>query len=149
MKKITVLMLIFVLAACYLPNAPDVPEKSYDTVEFKYQRVLPIINPSGLDPSWAMWVERLSNGSTPGGNLSEWHLTDSDQWQCWGVMDYSQYCHYVWTGDGKVRFSGATATKFYARIQGQQNWIELPVEQNGLVDGEWAKFFIDKNGIHI
>ena len=147
-KMLIVLILMAFFVGCKLFNGPSDPGKSYDTVEFMYQRVLPIVNPSGPDPSWAMWGEGFS-GSITGGNLSEWHSTGLNEWQGWGVMNYSQYGHYVWTGDGKVRFSGGTATKFFVRIQGQQNWIELPVEQNGLGEGEWAKFFIDKNGIRI
>jgi hypothetical protein len=127
---------------------PTPPGKSYDTVEFMYQRVLPIINPSAPDPTGAMWGEGFS-GSITGGKLSDWCSTGLNEWQGWGVMNYSQYGHYVWTGDGKVRPYGAIATKFFARIQGQQNWIELPVEQNGLVDGEWAKFLFNKGVLSV
>lgn len=146
---IIVLLLVVSVVGCknILGPSDPIPGKSYDTVEFMYQRFFDIINPTGTDPNLAMWGERFSDGTVTGGNLSEWRSTESDQWQGWQVMYYSQFPHYVWTGDGKVRPGTAIATKFFARIQGKQNWIELSVEQNGLVGGEWARFFIDKNGI--
>lgn len=144
MKKILIflVMLVFVLAAC--KESPEIPEKTYDTVEFMYQRVKPIIHPEWNDPSCFMiW---RNNG---GGMNLRLTLTGHDEWRAEGTLDYtsSQNPYYIWVDDQKVK---EWAEDIFARIKGQQEWIKLTlIKPNGNHPlGEWAVFCLDKNGIY-
>jgi len=139
-----VLFFVFFMAACYLPNKPDLPEKSYDQVEFMYQRTMPIISPNNPDPSgMTVWHERFG-----GGNPSCWSSIGPDQWVCSMRLDYDQVPYHIYLIDGKVISEYVSiARTIFARIHGQNDWIQLITIERHSSDEE-AKFILDKNGIH-
>lgn len=145
LKIMSVLMMLFVLAACYLPNEPDVPEKSYDTVEFMYVRVLQVIHPemSGTKGS------TISSDEFGGINMPPWTSVGVDKWQVEQLLYYSKRAYHIYTIDMKVTDGYvAVAEDFYAKVKGTQEWKKLPVSENGEMIGKWANFYFDSNGIH-
>ena len=146
---------VLAFVACKSPESPEPePTKTEGIIELMYVRVLPIINPNGADPTWVSWCTYglTDDGRLSGGDPLSLHSTGSNQWQCEHKFRSCQSCYYVWTGDGKVKNPGVTlavAEKFFARIKGQQDWKELPVELNGLIDGKWAKFIYNQGVITI
>jgi hypothetical protein len=144
-KKILAIFLVMLFfAACNLGTGPDT-ERSYDIVEFLYQRVAPIINPAGNDPDCFM-IEY----SQIGGRNIYITQTGYDQWRGEMMLDYninSQNPYYIWVGDSKTM---ECARDIFARVKGQQDWIKLTlIEPNGRIPGiDWAVFCLNKNGIY-
>ena len=145
-KKISIIflvMLFLVLAtACNLITGP---EKSFDTVEFMFQRVAPIIDPRGQDPDYLM-----IRYSQIGGKNIKLTSTEYNQWRGETMLDYninSENPYYIWAGDSKTM---ECARNIFVRIKGQQNWILLTcIKPNGVVPGiEWAVFCLGKDGIY-
>jgi hypothetical protein len=156
MKKLTmVLILMVAFYACKSGGTPFIPDPTptEDMIEIKYVRTQPIINPNGADPSYVSWCTYglTSDGRPSGGDPMNLGSTGPNEWQCQRRFESCLSPYYIWTGDAKVRSSGSTARTFYARVRGQQNWIELPVEPNELVTtgGEWAKFVFNRGVLSV
>jgi hypothetical protein len=145
-KKILLIpLLVLMLVGCKFNNpvGPDEPIKADDVVQFQYVRTLPIINPSGTDPTHPM----LYSDEFGGINMPDWQLVAKDTWQVETPLRYSSRLYHIWAGDGKVA-NEAVADTIYARVKGTLNWIKLSTSPNGITGkGKWADFYLDQNGI--
>ena len=145
MRKILCLIFLAVVVmlvsfGCNLPTGPNPPQKSDDIVEFKYVRDLPIIDPSGRDPS----NPSMFNEEFGGINLPTWQVVE-DGWWVENPVAYSQKPYCISTGDGKVSRGETVAETFYTRVKGTTNWIKLSTVPNGA--GKRAVFYINQSGI--
>lgn len=154
-KNFVVVVMILVAVLGFVSCKSDLVNggegKTYDTVEIMYERVLPDLCPSGMcagvqDPS-SFSVYNYDHG---GHNSHSWQQIAENKWT--GVVDlpYSNSPNMVSLIDQKViKEYTHIGRKFYARIRGQDQWLELTRVTpyfNG--DGEQAEFVL-KAGVII
>ena len=121
--------------------------KTEDVIEFMYERTLPIISPNESDTKGCNIWSYVFAGFT----IYWEQQVAPNQWTCQQALKYTSSPYYFYLIDGKVisEYTHIARTVF-ARIRGQANWIQLTaIENNFQVEGEWTKFLLDKNGIHI
>ena len=125
--------------------------RTYDTIEIMYERVLPDLCPSGMcmgvqDPS-GFSVYSYDHGGHSG---HSWQQIAENKWT--GVVDlpYSNSPNMVTVMDQKVvKEYVFTGRRIYARIRGQDQWVELTrVTPQFDGYGEQAEFIL-KAGIII
>ena len=116
----------FMVVSCKSDSANGGEGKTYDTIEIMYERVLPVLCPYGCigsqDPA-GFSVYSYDHG---GHSSHSWQQVSENKWV--GVVDlpYSNSPNMVYVMDQKVvREFAYTGRKFYARIRGQDQWIEL------------------------
>ena len=141
----------FMVVSCKSDSANGGEGKTYDTIEIMYERVLPDLCPAYLcmgvrDPS-GFSVYSYDHGGHSG---HSWQQIAENKWT--GVVDlpYSNSPNMVTIMDQKVVKEFAyTGRRIYARIRGQDQWLELTRVTpyfNGA--GEQAEFIL-KAGIII
>ena len=120
------------------------PTKDRDTVEFMYERVLPVISPQSEDPS-----ELQLFNEDYGGKTLKLTKTAANQWTVEAEVKYSGGQYIVFLIDPKViKEYTHIARKIYIRIKGKSDWIELTcIRPNTFSTGEQAEFIIDARGI--
>ena len=139
-----VLVVGFGLISCKSDLVNGGEGKTYDTIEIMYERVLPVLCPYGCigsqDPD-GFFVYNYDHG---GHNSHSWQQIAENKWT--GIVDlpYSNSPNMVSVVDQKVVKEFAyTGRKIYARIRGQDQWIEItrvtPDFQN---NGEQAEFVL-------
>lgn len=148
------LLLIFSLSSCDNLGRSVIGEDDPDPIsgwfEILYERVLPIVNPDSPDPTDG---KASTYHSIYGGrNSSRWVQDGEDKWTATVFLRYdSKHPYFIWLIDRKVEetYGHQIARKIFMRPEGSTEWIELLcIEKHGLgVEGEWAKFIADKNGI--
>lgn len=147
-KTVGGLLIAQFVPGCKNISGPSDPTpRTNDEVELMYARTLPIIYPGGFATEDSIQV----TSNTEGGRTVPLSLIGPDQWMGSTVLNYSKTPYYTFVIDTKVTkdFVGVART-ISVRIKGQGNWIQLiSIEQNPQAGGEWARFFIDKNGIRI
>ncbi len=125
--------------------------KTYDTVEIMYERVLPDLCPSGecmgiRDPD----VITVYNYDHGGHTTHSWQKVAENKWV--GVVDlpYSNSPNMVFAVDQRiVKEFAYTGRRFYVRIRGQDQWIELTrITSHFNSNGEQAEFVL-KAGVII
>ena len=116
----------FMVVSCKSDSANGGEGKTYDTVEIMYERVLPVLCPygclGGQDPS-GFTVYSYDHGGHSG---HSWQQVSENKWM--GVVDlpYSNSPNMVFIMDQKVvKEYVFTGRRIYARIRGQDQWIEL------------------------
>ena len=141
----------FMVVSCKSDSANGGEGKTYDTIEIMYERVLPDLCPAYLcmgvrDPS-GFSVYSYDHGGHSG---HSWQQIAENKWT--GVVDlpYSNSPNMVTIMDQKVVKEFAyTGRRIYARIRGQDQWLELTRVTpyfNGA--GEQAEFIL-KAGVII
>ena len=147
---VIVVMFVLVVGFGFVSCKSDLV-KTYDTIEIMYERVLPDLCPSGIcvgvqDPA-GFSVYSYDHG---GHSSHSWQQVSENKWV--GVVDlpYSNSPNMVFIADQKgVKEFSYTGRKFYARIRGQDQWIEL-IRVTPQFDGygEQAEFIL-KAGVII
>ena len=152
---VVVILFVFVAGFGFVSCKSDIfgggeEGKTRDVVEIMYERVLPVLCPYGCagsqDPD-GFFVYNYDHG---GHNSHSWQQVSENKWM--GVVDlpYSNSPNMVTVIDPKViKEYALTGRRFYVRIRGQDQWLELTRVTpyfNG--DGEQAEFVL-KAGVII
>jgi len=124
-------------------------KKTRDVVEIMYERVLPDLCPHGClsigDPAGNVY-----NYDHGGYSIHSWQKVAENKWM--GVVDlpYSNSPNMVYVMDpGVVAEYAYTGRKFFVRIRGQDQWVELTrVTPHFDGRGEQAEFILKADGIH-
>ena len=141
----------FMVVSCKSDSANGGEGKTYDTIEIMYERVLPDLCPFGMcmgirDPD-AITVFNYDHG---GHTTHSWQQVSENKWM--GVVDlpYSNSPNMVFVMDQRVTKEFAyTGRRFYVRIRGQDQWIEL-TRVVPFYDGDGAQAeFVLKAGVII
>ena len=141
----------FMVVSCKSDSANGGEGKTYDTLEIMYERVLPDLCPAYLcmgirDPD-GFSVFNYDHG---GHSSHSWQKISENKWT--GVVDlpYSNSPNMIFVMDQRiVKEFAYTGRRFYVRIRGQDQWVEItrvtPHFQN---NGEQAEFVL-KAGVII
>ena len=139
----------FMVVSCKSDSANGGEGKTYDTIEIMYERVLPDICPRcmGVQEPDGFKVYKYDHG---GHSSHSWQQVSENKWMGVVELPYSNSPNMVSVVDQKVVKEFAyTGRKFYVRIRGQDQWVELtrvtPHFQN---NGEQAEFVL-KAGVII
>ena len=129
---VVVVLFAFVVGFGFVSCKSDIfgggeEEKTRDVVEIMYERVLPDLCPSGMcmgirDPD-AITVYNYDHG---GHTTHSWQQVSENKWM--GVVDlpYSNSPNMVTVMDQRVvKEYVFTGRRIYARIRGQDQWMEL------------------------
>lgn len=120
------------------------------TFEILYERVLPIVNPSGSDPTggWTLFLHPEYGGL----QSTFWEKVEGtdNKWQAERYLEYSRTKYVVWGQDLKVAPEGdGIAQNYYMRKKGQSEWQLLTsIKENAYQKGKMAEFIADNTGIH-
>ena len=150
MKRIVLIsLLVFLFSSCdFLKNpfAPSEPEPVNDPwkyggeIEIMYVRVLPVVNPSGPDPSAASIYHSKYGGNTS----SSFIRVDENKWMASISLNCDGQPYYIATVDMKVNTIYAhTGEKFFLRLKKEgAQWVELTciVQSPSIIGGKAAKF---------
>jgi len=138
----------FMVVSCKSDSANGGEGKTYDTIEIMYERVLPDLCPRCMgaqDP-----VGNVHNYDHGGYSIHSWQKVAENKWM--GVVDlpYSNSPNMVYVSDPRVVNEYAyTGRKFFVRIRGQDQWVELTrVTPHFDGRGEQAEFIL-KAGVII
>ena len=140
----------FMVVSCKSDSANGGEGKTYDTIEIMYERVLPDLCPLGCmgfrDPD-GLSVFNYDHG---GHTTHSWQQVSENKWM--GVVDLpnSNSPNMIFVMDQRiVKEFAYTGRRFFVRIRGQDQWVELtritPHFQN---NGEQAEFVL-KAGVII
>ena len=139
----------FMVVSCKSDSVNGGEGKTYDTIEIMYERVLPDICPRcmGVQEPDGFNVYNYDHG---GHSSHSWQQVSENKWMGVVELPYSNSPNMVSVVDQKVVKEFAyTGRKFYVRIRGQDQWVELtrvtPHFQN---NGEQAEFVL-KAGVII
>ena len=154
LKKFVVMALFafaaFMVVSCKSDSANGGEGKTYDTIEIMYERVLPNLCPYGCigdkDPD-GFNVYNYDHG---GHSSHSWQKIAENKWT--GIVDlpYSNSPNMVAVMDPRiVKEFAYTGRRFYVRIRGQDQWIEITrVTPHSNSSGEQAEFVL-KAGVII
>ena len=139
----------FMVVSCKSDSANGGEGKTYDTIEIMYERVLPDLCPNcySIQDPGSFTVYSYDHG---GHNSHSWQKVAENKWMGAVDLPYGNSPNMVAVFDDRVvKKLAYTGRKLYARIRGQDQWIELirvTPYFNG--DGEQAEFIL-KAGVII
>lgn len=115
-------------------------ERNRDVVEILYERVLPVVSPQYDDPTSFLVFSYDHGGHTP-----SCKKIDENKWIASVDLPYSNSSNMVSVLDAKIVKSYiSTGRRFYVRIRGQDQWIELTrITPHSHGDGEQAEFILN------
>ena len=115
----------FMVVSCKSDSANGGEGKTYDTIEIMYERVLPDLCPNcyRLGDPVGFSVYNYDHG---GHNSHSWQKVAENKWMGVVELPYSNSPNMVAVFDDRVvRELAHTGRRIYARIRGQDQWLEL------------------------
>jgi len=141
---VLVVLFVFVAGFGFVSCKSDLirgENREADTVEILYERVLPVVSPQYDDPTG---LGIFSNNY--GGFSCRLEKVGENKWMGSIDLRYTKMPYMVFVMDARVFRDGYvyTGRKFFVRIRGQDQWIELtrvvPIYDG---EGEQAEFILN------
>jgi len=124
-RKSLIFLVLIIIISCKGPTGPspiDDPWKYGGEIEIMYVRVLPVVNPSGTDPTnWANILHPKYGGK----ESSRWVPAGDGAWISTISLNCDPQPYTISTGDGKVSLH-PVGEKFLLRLKKEgASWVEI------------------------